>query len=80
MTCPRKPPRPKARAEGTRTERICWRLFTIQQAAHVADVPVERVCHWIMARKLRVYRLLGGLRVDELELADFLWSPESRRS
>ena len=52
------------------------RLFTIQQAAGVADVPVERISHWIVARKLRVYRLLGGLRIDELDLADFL----SRRS
>ena len=66
------------RAEAAATP-ICRRLFTIQQAADFAGVPVERICHWIRTRKLEGYVLAGGIRIDEVELADCISSPASRQ-
>jgi excisionase family DNA binding protein len=58
---------------------ICRRLLTIQQAADVAGVPVERICRWVRTRKLEAYVLAGGIRIDEVELADCISSPASRQ-
>ena len=58
---------------------ICRRLLTIQQAADVAGVPVDRICHWVRTRKLEAYVLAGGVRIDEIELADCISSPASRQ-
>ena len=56
----------------------CWRLFSIQQAADFAGVPVRQILRWIRIGKLEAYRLCGGrVRIDELELADCLSSPAS---
>jgi hypothetical protein len=59
-----------ARAAG---QPVCRRLFSIEQAAAFARVPVEQIWHWIMTRKLKAYRLYyGRVRIDEVELADLL--------
>jgi hypothetical protein len=57
---------------------ICHRLFNIQQAADFADVPVQRICHWIRTRKLEAYVLAGGLRIDDVDLADCMWARPSK--
>jgi hypothetical protein len=51
---------------------VCRRLFSIEQAAAFARVPVEQIWNWIMTRKLEAYPLEGGMRIDEVELADLL--------
>jgi len=53
---------------------VCRRLFTIDQAADFAGVPVQEIYRWIKARKLEAYVLQGGIRIDELELADCISS------
>jgi hypothetical protein len=57
---------------------ICCRLFSIDQAAEFAGEPVQLICNWIMTRKLEAYDLDGGLRIDEVELADCIsrWAPK----
>jgi excisionase family DNA binding protein len=56
----------------------CWRLFSLQQAADFAGVPVQQILRWIRIGKLEAYHLGGGrVRVDELELADCLSAPDS---
>jgi hypothetical protein len=60
-------------AAGAAAKRVCHRLFSLEQAAAVARVPVEQIWHWIMTRKLEAYRLTAGrVRIDEFELADLL--------
>ena len=49
---------------------VCRRLFSIDQAADFAGVPVQEIYRWIKARKLEAYVLQGGIRIDEVELAD----------
>lgn len=56
----------------------CRRLFTAEQAAEHAAVPVQMIHLWIAAGKLRAHRLDGGRRIDELDLADFLASAPKR--
>ena len=81
MTQRMKPDRTTDRADeaGAAVPPICRRLFSIQQAADFAGVPVQWICHWIKTRKLEAYVLAGGLRVDEVELAGCISSPESKR-
>jgi len=55
-------------------------MFTIDQAADFAGVAVTRIRYWLLTRKLEAYDLGGGrIRIDELELADLLTSPDSER-
>jgi hypothetical protein len=63
---------------GTGVNPICHRLFSIDQAAEFAGVPVRLICNWIMTRKLEAYDLEGGLRIDEVQLADCIsrWTPK----
>jgi hypothetical protein len=49
---------------------ICRRLFSTHQAADFAGVPVRLIHKWIKTRKLEAYDLEGGIRIDEVELAD----------
>jgi excisionase family DNA binding protein len=49
---------------------VCRRLFSIDQAADFAGVPVQWIYRWIKARNLEAYVLQGGIRIDEVELAD----------
>jgi hypothetical protein len=75
MICRTKPDQTTHRVEDEETaaKRICHRLFSIEQAADFACMPVERICHWIMIGKLREYRVhRGRIRIDELELTDLL--------
>jgi excisionase family DNA binding protein len=58
---------------------ICHRLFSIEQAADFAGVPVQVIRCWIRMGKLEAYRLGGRVRVDEIELVDLLPSPEARQ-
>ena len=52
------------------------RLYTVQQAADVAEASVEEICYWVRMGKLKAYRLGGGrVRIDE---ADLLASIEPR--
>ena len=45
------------------------RLYTVQQAADVAEVSVEEICYWVRMGKLKAYRLGGGrVRIDETDL------------
>jgi hypothetical protein len=47
---------------------ICHRLFSIEQAAEFARVPVQQICHWIMTGELEAYRLHAErIRIDEVE-------------
>jgi excisionase family DNA binding protein len=56
----------------------CWRLFSIEQAADFAGVPVQQIFRWIRIGKLEAYHLGGGrVRIDEMELADCISSPDS---
>ena len=61
---------------------ICHRLFSIEQAADFAGVPVRVICRWIRMGKLEAYHLGGGgrVRIDEVELADLISSADSDRS
>jgi Helix-turn-helix domain len=63
----------KAQA-GAAAKSICHRLFSIRQAADVAGVPVQGIYWWIKTRKLEAYALEGGIRIDEVELADCISS------
>ena len=41
------------------------RLYTVQQAADVAEASVEEICYWVRIGKLKVYHLGGGrVRID----------------
>ena len=52
------------------------RLYTVQQAADVAEASVEEICYWVRIGRLKVYHLGGGrVRIDE---ADLLASIEPR--
>ena len=65
-------------AGGATARPNCWRLFSIDQAADFAGVPVQQIYRWIRIGKLEAYHLDGGRgRVDELELADCLSAPDS---
>jgi hypothetical protein len=72
----------KATDAATRTRTaanpICRRLFSIDQAAEFAGVPVRLIRRWIKTRKLEAYVLKGGIRVDDVELADCIsyWAPK----
>jgi hypothetical protein len=59
---------------------ICHRLFTIQEAADFAGVPVQSICCWIKTRKLEPYVLAGGIRIDELKLAECMSCPAAKQS
>ena len=49
---------------------ICHRLFSIEQAADFAGVPVRVICRWIRMGKLEACHLGSGrVRIDEVELA-----------
>ena len=66
---------------GTAAKPICRRLFDVGQAADFAGVPVQVICRWIRMGKLEAYHLGGGrFRIDEVELADLISSPDSDRS
>jgi excisionase family DNA binding protein len=67
--------------DGSATARPrCRRLFCVEQAAAYARVPTREICRWIKTHKLEAYRLAGGrIRIDEVELAEFLSSPESKQ-
>lgn len=63
----------------------CRRLFSIEQAARNAGVPLEIILRWIRTGRLELYRVRGGqLRIDEVELdeclASFEWRPCPPRS
>jgi predicted site-specific integrase-resolvase len=61
------------RATGFPTVR---RLYTLQQAADVAEEPIEEIRYWVRIGKLKVNHLGGGrVRIDE---ADLLASIEPR--
>ena len=52
---------------------VCRRLFSVEQAAEFAGVPVEQIWCWIMTGKLEAYCLYAGrVRIDEVELATLL--------
>ena len=52
------------------------RLYTVQQAADVAEASVEEICYWVRIGRLKAYHLGGGrVRIDE---ADLLASIEPR--
>ena len=73
------PDRPERR--GAAAKPICRRLFDVEQAADFAGVPVQVICRWIRMGKLEAYHLGGGrVRIDEVELADLISSPDSDRS
>lgn len=59
-----------ANQAGAAAKPICRRLFSIHQAADFADVPDQWIYKWIKTRKLEAYVLAGGIRIDEVELAD----------
>jgi hypothetical protein len=63
-----------ANQAGAAAEPICRRLFSIHQAADFAEVPVQWIYSWIKTRKLEAYVLAGGIRIDEVELADCISS------
>ena len=64
---------------GTAAQPICRRLFDLEQAADLAGVPVRVICRWIRTGKLEAYQLGGGwVRIDEVELADLISSPDSK--
>ena len=63
-----------ANQAGAAAEPICRRLFSIQQAADFAGVPAQWIYSWIETRKLEAYVLAGGIRIDEVELADCISS------
>ena len=45
------------------------RLYTVQQAADVAEASVEEICYWVRIGRLKVYHLGGGrVRIDEAHL------------
>ena len=69
----------RAEHAGAAAKPICCRLFTIQQAADSAGVPVQWICGWIKMRKLEAYVLAGGIRIDEVELADCISTPASKQ-
>jgi len=57
---------------------ICRRLFSIEQAPDLADVAVQVIHRWIRMGELELYDLGGGrLRIEEVELADLITSPNS---
>ena len=59
-----------ANQAGAAAEPICRRLFSIHQAADFAGVPVQWIYSWMKTRKLEACVLAGGIRIDEVELAD----------
>jgi hypothetical protein len=63
---------------GAAVNPICHRLFSIDQAAEFAGVPARLILRWIKTRKLEAYDLEGGIRIDEVELADCIssWAPK----
>jgi len=69
----------RAKDAGAVAPPICRRLFTIEQAADFAGVPVRVICRWIKTRKLETHLLGSRVRIDEVELADLLTSPDSKR-
>ena len=72
MTC-------RTEASGAPGKPTCHRLFTFEQAAAFGGVPIQQICQWMMAHKLEAYRVCGGCRIDELELAALLSVLRSRR-
>jgi excisionase family DNA binding protein len=65
---------------GVTASPICRRLFCIEEAADVAEKPVQEICRWIRSGKLKAYHLGGGrVRIDEVELAECISSPDSKR-
>jgi len=59
---------------------ICRRLFSIEQAADFAGVPVQEIWRQIRIGKLKVYHLGGGrVRIDEVGLAERISSADSKR-
>jgi excisionase family DNA binding protein len=64
---------------GAAAKPICRKLFTIEQAADFAGVPMRVICRWIKTRKLRAYVLPTGVRIDEVDLAHLLSCRESKR-
>jgi hypothetical protein len=72
----------RARASGASTEPICRRLLDIEQATEVAaevcDEPLEWICFMATTGKLPVYRLAGGPRIDEVELAKALAAQQAK--
>jgi excisionase family DNA binding protein len=81
MTCRTKPRHAADRADktGTTAAPICRRLFTIEQAADVRGVPAHEIRQLIMNRALPAYRLAGGIRIDEVELAELLSTRQSNQ-
>jgi hypothetical protein len=64
---------------GAAAKRVCRRLFSVEQAAAFARVPVKQIWHWIMTGKLVAYRMSAGrVRIDEVELADLLSARDAR--
>jgi excisionase family DNA binding protein len=54
---------------GATAPSICRRLFSIEQAADFAGVPVQEIWRRIRMGKLKVYHLGGGrVRIDEADL------------
>jgi hypothetical protein len=45
------------------------RLYTVQQAADVAEEPIEEICRRIRSGELKAYHLGNGrIRIDEADL------------
>jgi hypothetical protein len=71
----------RAKDRGGAASPICRRLFSIDQAADFAGVPVLQIGHWIRIGKLQACHLGDGrVRIDEVELADCLSAPDCLRS
>jgi hypothetical protein len=81
MTCRREPRQAENhdRNAETAAKRICHRLFTFEQASDFADEPIQQIWRWIITRQLQAYRLTGGDRIDELELAELLSTRQSNQ-
>jgi hypothetical protein len=58
---------------GAAAQPVCYRLFSVEQAAEFAGAPVEQIWRWIITGKLELHPVYAGrLRIDEVELADLL--------
>lgn len=57
----------------------CRRLLSIEQAADTGDVSMQEIRRCIQSGKLPAYRVAGGLRIDEVELAVCLSFLESEQ-
>ena len=57
----------------------CRRLLSLEQAARTSGEPIEVIRRWVAEGEFEAYQVADGqIRIDEVELADFVSGPKRR--